>query len=145
LKAIELDDTLALARTALGRVRLHFDYDWEAAEKDLKRAIELDASDAIAREAYSLYLRAVGRLDEALVEAKRARDLDPLSPYMNGSIGWVLFYSHRYDEAIAQFQRTIEMDPTYGNVHWGIGRTYVEKRMYREAIAEMQKGGPDFA
>ena len=145
IKAIEMDDSLATAHAALGRVRLFFDWDLEAAEKEFKRAIELNPNDAITREAYGNYLRAMARLEEALTETKLAQEFDPLSPYMSGSVGWVLFYMRRYDEAITQFSRTLEMDPTYGNPRWGIGRALVQKGLYIEAISEMDKGGLDFA
>ena len=145
IKAIELDDMLAAAHSALGRVRLYFDWDWQAAESEFKRAIELNPNDAITREAYGGYLRATGRLDESLTETRLAQELDPLSSLMSASVGWALFYSGRYDEAIAQFRRTQEMDPTYGNPHWGVGRSLVQKGMYKEAIAEMERGGTNFA
>jgi TolB-like protein/Tfp pilus assembly protein PilF len=144
LKAVELDETVAAAHSALGTVRLWFDWDYAAAEREFKRAIELDPGDALAHESYSLYLRAVVRLDEALSEVKRAQELDPLSIYMSNSMAWVLYFRGQHDEAISQFQKTLEMDPTLGNPHWGIGRAYEQKGMYQEAIAEMQKGGPDF-
>jgi serine/threonine-protein kinase len=144
MKAIELDDTLAASHTALGRIRLFFDWDLGAAEKDFERAIERNSNDAITHEAYANYLRGMGRLDEALSETKLAQELDPLSPNISGSLGWVLFYMRRYDEAIAQFRRTLEMDPNFGNPHWGIGRAYVQKGMYKEAITEMERGGLDF-
>jgi serine/threonine-protein kinase len=123
---------------------LWFDWDYAAAEREFKRAIELDPSDAVAHEAYASYLKAVVRLDEALSEGKRAQELDPLSILMINSAAWVLYYQGRHDEAIAQFRRTLEMDSTFGNSHWGIGRAFEQKKMYPEAIAEMQKGGPDF-
>ena len=144
MKALELDGTLAAAHTALGRTRLHYDWDWEAAENEFKRAIELNPNDAIAREAYGNYLRAMGRFEESLKETKLGQELDPLSPYVSVSVGWILFYMRRYDEAIAQFRRTLEMDPDYGNPHWGIARAYVQKGMYKEAITEMERGGPNF-
>ena len=144
LKAVELDETVAAAHSALGKVRLWFDWDYAAAEREFKRAIELDPGDAIVHEAYASYLKAVRRLDEALSEGKRAQDLDPFSILMINSAAWTLYYQGRHDEAIAEFRRTLEMDPTFGNSHWGIGRTYEQKQMYPEAIAEMQKGGPDF-
>ena len=144
MKAVELDDTVAAAHSALGKVRLWFDWDYAAAEREFKRAIELDPGDAVAHEAYASYLRAVVRLDEALSEVKRAQELDPLSIYMSNSVAWVLYYQGRNDEAISQFRSTLEIDPTFGNSHWGIGRAYEQKAMYQEAIAEMQKGGPDF-
>jgi tetratricopeptide (TPR) repeat protein len=145
LKGIDLDGSLAAGHSALGRVKFHYDWDWQGAQKEFKRAIELNPNDAITREAYSVYLRGMERFDEAMAEMKVAQELDPLSPYVSGSVGWMLYFMGRYDEAIAKFRRTLEMDPTYGNPHWGVGRALVEKGMYKEAIAEMQRGGPDFA
>jgi eukaryotic-like serine/threonine-protein kinase len=144
MKAVELDETVASAHSALGKVRLWFDWDYPAAEREFKRAIELDPGDAGAHEAYASYLKAVVRLDEALAEVKRAEELDPLSVFMINSAAWVLYYQGRNDDAIAQFRRTLDMDPTFANSHWGIARAYEQKQMYQEAIAEMQKGGPDF-
>jgi serine/threonine-protein kinase len=138
LKALELDDTLAVAYAALGFVRWTYDWDW-AAEKDFRKAIELNPGYAAAHHQYALFLSSLGRFDEALAEWRRARDLDPLHVIYHHALGWGLYLARRYDEAIEQYRKTLEMYPNFGRTHLRLGEAYSAKGMYPEAIGEYEK------
>ncbi len=150
LKALEIDDTVAEAHTALGYVKYRFDWDWTGAEREFRRAIELDPNSVVAHLGYAYYLDFMGRREEALAEMKRVRALDPVSlKIIRSDVGWFLYNTHQYDQAIAAFQRSSELDPDFPVAHMGIGLAYIQKRMYEEAIAELQEavalgtvGGP---
>ncbi|MCY7347194.1 MAG: tetratricopeptide repeat protein, partial [Pyrinomonadaceae bacterium] len=138
-KALELDDELAGAHTALGTVKLFYDWDWQGAEREFRRAIEINPNYADAHQMYSFYLSATGRFDEAMAEMKRAQELDPLSLVKIAGIGEILYFQHQSDQAIEQYQKALQMDTNSGFAHWAIGNAYVNKGMYQEAIAEYQK------
>jgi TolB-like protein/DNA-binding winged helix-turn-helix (wHTH) protein/Tfp pilus assembly protein PilF len=138
-KAVALDPNLAETQTALATVQFNDDWDWKAAESGFRRAIQLNPSYATAHQRYSLYLMAMGRTEDSLVEMNRARSLDPLSLSMNFSLGWRLYMARRYDEAIAQLLNTIEMDPTYLLAHIVLGQCYEQKGRYADAVSELQK------
>ena len=145
-KALEIDDTLAEAHTALGWVNWSYEWDWMGAEREFKRGIELKPSSGIAHFRYAEYLVTMGRLDEGLAESKRVQEIDPLSPRMVGGLGDHYLFAHRYDDAIAQYKKAIELDPTVTWVHSDLGLAYARKGMYKEAIAENEKmGEPAYA
>jgi len=139
LKALETDDTLAEAHTSLAFIKLNYDWDWPGAEKEFKRAIELNRNYDNAHHWYSHYLMAMGRIEESLAESKRALDLDPLGLILNVHLGWHYLYAHQYDSAIEQFQKTLEMDPNYGLTHWYLGLTYEQKARYADGLAEFRR------
>ena len=138
-RALELDESLAEAHTILGSVHLFYDWDWTRAEREFKRAVDINQSYADAHQMYSYYLCAMGRFDEALSEMRRAQELDPLSLEKIAGIGEVAYYRRDYEQAIEQYRKALEMDPNSGFSHWALGRAYVEKSMYNEAIASFQK------
>ena len=138
-KALEMDDTLAEAHTSLAYIRLNYDWDWAGAEREFKRAIELDPNYANAHHWYSHYLMAMSRPQESLAESKRALGIDQLDSVMNVHLGWHYIYARQYDLAIAQFRKTLEMDPNYGLTHWYLGQAYALKGMYAEAETELLK------
>lgn len=142
MKALELDDKLAEAHTILGAVNLFYDWDWSGAEREFKRAVEINQSYSDAHQMYGYYLSAMGRFDEALYEMRRAQELDPLSLEKIAGIGDILSYRRQYDQALEQYQKALEMDPNSGYTHWSIGNVYVQKGRYEEAIAEYQKSIP---
>jgi tetratricopeptide (TPR) repeat protein len=142
LKALEIDDNLAEAHTSLGTVKFFYGWDWSGAEREFRRAIEINPGYSDAHQMYAYYLSAMGRADEALGEMKRARELDPISLEKLAGIGEMLYYQRRYDEAIEQYQKTLEMDPNSGFAHWAIGNAYVHKGMFDQAVAEYQKAIP---
>ncbi len=137
-KALEMDETLAEAHASLGSAR-GFDWDWVGAEKEYKRAIELNPGYATAHQWYAEYLSYMGRHNEAIAEAKRAQELDPLSLIINAVWGYVFFYARRYDEAAAQCRRTLELNPGFYPAHLYLGRAYEQEKLYEQAIREYQK------
>jgi len=138
-KALELDATLAEARAVLGLIRYDFELDWVGAEREFKRAIELDPSYPTAHHWYSNLLRELGRFDEALAEIKRAQGLDPLSLVISVVVGSVLRHMRQYDEAIVQHKTTLELDPGFPEAHMQLGYTYGAQGNFDEAISEFQK------
>jgi len=138
-RALELDSTLAEPHTSLAYARLYYDWDWPEAEREFRRALEVDPNYATAHHWYSVYLTAMDRPDEAAAEIKRAQDLDSLSLIINTDIGFELYYRGRYDQAIKQLQTTLEMNPKFPLAHLWLGRAYQEKGMYSEALAEFKQ------
>jgi adenylate cyclase len=137
-KALELDPRLAEAHTSLGLIRFMFDWDWQAAEQELRQAIQINPNYAPAHHFLADYLKAMGRFDEALVEIEKARALDPLSLAINTGVGHVLYLSRQYDLAIEEYKRAVELDPSFMATHVWFGRPYLEKGMYTEAISELE-------
>jgi TolB-like protein/Tfp pilus assembly protein PilF len=136
-KALEIDNRLAEAHTSLGVVRFQYDWDWEGAEKEFKRAIELNPSYAPSHQFYADFLKSQGRFDEALSEMSYASALDPLSLSINTGIGHVLYLSRQYDRAIEQYRNTIKLDPNFVQARLWFGRPYLQKRMYKESLMEL--------
>lgn len=115
VKALQLDPNLPEAHSALGRVLHNYDWNWAAAEKEYRRAIELNPSYALAHQQYSIVLTTVGRLDEALAEARKALELDPFSLVTNHSLAWVYYLARRYEDSVQQYRATIELFPRFPN------------------------------
>ena len=138
-KALEIDEALAEAHASLGAVREEYDWDWLGAEKEFKRAIELNPGYATAHQWYAECLSVMGRHDEAIAEAKRAQELDPLSLIINAVGGRVLFYARRYDEAIAQCRRTLDLNAGFYPAHLFLGWALEQEKLYEQAISEYQK------
>jgi TolB-like protein/DNA-binding winged helix-turn-helix (wHTH) protein/Tfp pilus assembly protein PilF len=138
-RALELDDRLAEAHTALGTIYFRFDWDWSNAEQEFKRAIALNPSYSRAHHDYGWFLVAQARFDEAIAEMTRARELDPMSPLANTDVGWVYLRARRYDEAIRQMQRTFELEPDFGAARACLERAYRMKGMYKEALDSARK------
>jgi tetratricopeptide (TPR) repeat protein len=139
IKAVEIDDTLAEAHASLAFIKMAYDWDWLVAEREFKRAIELNPSYAIAHQFYARYLSGVGRHDEAIAEIKRAEELDPLSLPISAGVGQTFLKARQYDQAIEQLRKTQEMDPNFANGHYFLGWAYLRKGMSEQAIAELQK------
>ena len=139
MKAVELDDELGEAHSGLADYYFERAWDFDAAQREYKRALELDPNSPAVHEDYSFFLQRIGRADEAVREIKRARELDPLSLHEADSVGWAFLYTRRYDEAVEQFRKVLEMDPNYRRSVWGLARTYAVKGMYKEAISECLK------
>jgi TolB-like protein/Tfp pilus assembly protein PilF len=122
IKALQIDPESAEAHAALGYVR-HYEWQWEEAEREFRRAIELNPSYALARMWYANLLMSRRRFDESLREAYAARDLDPFSLIANTNIGWILLHAGRPQEAADQLTRTLELDPDYPQTHWRMAAT----------------------
>jgi tetratricopeptide (TPR) repeat protein len=138
-RALALEDTLAEAHTALAFVKALYDWDWPGAEREFKRAFELNPNYATAHHWYSLYLEATGRLDDAIAETKRAQEADPLSLISNVAAGQAFYFARRYEQAIEQLRKALEMDSTFYLAHWLLAMVYEQVGRYEEAIAEGQK------
>jgi TolB-like protein/Tfp pilus assembly protein PilF len=138
-KALAIDESDARAHLALALVTHWYQWDWAAAESEFKRTIALSPNNTEAHTYYSWFLAPMGRNDEAVAEARRAEEADPLSPLASFSLGSVLVFVRQWDQAIEQLHRAIELDPTYWFSHNFLGRAYEQKRKYPEAIAEFQR------
>ncbi len=136
LKALTLDDQLAEGHASLGQIVAYYDYDFVTAEREYRRAIELNPNYATAHQWLAEHLAATKRIDEALVEIDRALDLDPMSVIMNRIYADILLDARRYDEAIEQYRKTVALDPKVPTVHYFLARAYEAKGMYDEAVKE---------
>src|SRR5829696_2473767 len=132
-KAIELDETLAEAHTSLGWVTFIYDWDWSGADREFRRAIELNPQYATARQWYAWYLMAMGRFDEALSEGRIAVDLDPASVSIRRSLGWLQYYSGQHGAALESLRRALTMNPTAEETHRLLGLVYMQQGRYDEA------------
>ncbi len=141
LKALELDDKLAEAHASYGQIVVYFDYDFDTAEKEYRRALELNPNYATAHQWLAELLAAVKRSDEAIVEIKRALDLDPVSVIMNRIYADILMDARRFDEAIEQYQKTLDLDPNFPTALYFLGRAYEAKGNYDEAVAQYARAG----
>jgi TolB-like protein/tetratricopeptide (TPR) repeat protein len=136
LRALEIDDSLAEAHTALGFYLSNYEWDRDGSEKEYRRAIELKPNYATAHHWLGADLVYVKRFDDSLVELRRGEELDPLSPIIGTNLGDTLVFARRYDEAIAQYKRTLVSNPNFAYTHRALGWAYGSKGVYPEAIAE---------
>ena len=139
VKALELDSSLSEAHTSLGYCLRAFDWDFNSAGKEFRRAIEINPSYATAHHWNAMNLGLLGRYKEALVEMRKAENLDPLSLIINSDLAEFLLLTHSYDESIKQSRKIIEMDPAFAIGHKQLGDAYLLKQMDKEAVAELQK------
>jgi TolB-like protein/DNA-binding winged helix-turn-helix (wHTH) protein/Flp pilus assembly protein TadD len=139
IKALELDSALGEAHNSLAFCLDGFDWDFDAAGREFRRAVELNPSYATAHHWYSWHLALVGNYDEAIVEMRKAENLDPLSLIINADLAELLVLAHAYDESIRQSRKTIEMDPNFAFAHNQLGQAYLEKQMLDDAVAELEK------
>jgi TolB-like protein/DNA-binding winged helix-turn-helix (wHTH) protein/Flp pilus assembly protein TadD len=136
-KALEIDNTLAEAHAALGRIKADYDWDWPGAEAEFKLAIELNPNYASAHYFYGVsYLAPMGKLDEAKAELRRALELEPHSLIINTNLGTLLYFEGRYDEAIKQYLKTVELDPRFVMTHLRLIDVYMQTGRYDEALVE---------
>jgi tetratricopeptide (TPR) repeat protein len=139
LKAIELDGNLAEPHESLAFIAETHEWDWTTAEREYKRALELNPGDARAHHWYAGYLMYVGRFEEGISEARQARDLDPLSLAVNNALAGRLLVAGRQDDALAQVQKTLELNSNFAPAHQTLGWVYLNQHKSDEAIAEFQK------
>jgi TolB-like protein/DNA-binding winged helix-turn-helix (wHTH) protein/Tfp pilus assembly protein PilF len=139
MKALEIDDTLAEAHASLGLIKLYHDWDLSGAEREYKRAIDLDPRSPLGYHRYGSCVQLTGRFDESLASFKRALELDPLSLLVNSLFAISLYVSRQYDKSIEHYRKTLDMDPNYLQARFGIGLPYEQKGMYEEAIAAFQQ------
>jgi tetratricopeptide (TPR) repeat protein len=115
------------------------EWDWPGAEKEYKRAIKLNPGYPTVRQWYAFYLMAMGRVEEALAEARQAHELDPLSIIINRDLGLIFYYARQPDRAIEQYRKTLELDPSFALTHQGLGRAFLEKGMYPQAVEHIER------
>jgi TolB-like protein len=137
LHALAIDDGLSEAHGSLAYVTFFYDWDWPAAEREFKRAIELKPSNADAHHWYSHFLMAQGRIEESLDQTKRALELNPFDFLMNTHLTWHYLYAREYAKALEQSQKAAEMDKRAGGA-W-LGEILEQQGKYAEAIAQFQK------
>jgi serine/threonine protein kinase/Flp pilus assembly protein TadD len=140
LMALRIDDTLAEAHTALGQIRMAYDWDWSSSEREFKRAIELNPHDGLAHMRYATYLEARGRMDDAIAEGNRAREIEPLSLIISAGVGNMFYYARQYDRAIGELGKSLELDPNFAQTHLFLGWAYEQQERYEDALAELHKG-----
>ncbi len=139
LKALELDDQLAEAYESLAGVSGYLEWNWESAEREIKRIIELKPGYAWAYFHLSNFLLCQTKFDDAIKSMQKALELDPLNVLFNRDLGECYFHAGHLEKAIKILQRTVEMDPTFPFTHLFLAYIYMQKSMYEEALNEMQK------
>ena len=138
-QALAIDDQLAEAHTSLAYAIHTYEWDWPAAEREYRRAIELNPNYATARQWYAEFLTAVGRFDEAAAQGAKALELDPMSPIINAVVAWNSTMARRYDVAIEQGRRTTRLFPEFMPGHAYLGLAYLESGRAPEALASLAR------
>jgi TolB-like protein/DNA-binding winged helix-turn-helix (wHTH) protein/Flp pilus assembly protein TadD len=138
IKALELDSALGEAHNSLAFCLDGFDWDFDSAGKEFRRAIELNPGYATAHHWYAWHLSLLARNDEAIAEMRKAESLDPLSLIINADLAELLLMAHFYDESIQQSRKVIEMDPNFAFAHNQLGQAYLQNHMPGEAVAELK-------
>ncbi len=139
LKALELDDQFAEAHAVRGDVLRAFHWDWAEAEKEYKRAIELDPSSFDAHYGYAFLLGALGRHDESIIEIKLAQQVDPLNPAARTAAASMFRYARRYEESIEQLEAVLEIEPDFAGAYQRLALIYELTGLYQEAAAARQQ------
>ena len=138
-QALAIDPQLAEAHTSLAYIRQFYQWDFAGAEREFRRAIQLNPRYPTAHQWFAEYLTAMGRFDEAVAEIRLAEQLDPLSLIVNSSEAYILYMARRYDESIEQCRRVLDMDPHFPEVVDYLKRAYDQKGMYRESVQMRQR------
>ncbi len=138
-KAIEIDETLAEAHYSLGVVKMLYDWNWEDAEKELNQAIELCPNYAEAHDGYAAYLSATGKKNEAIAEAEKAVDLDPLSWNLNANLGMYLLRANRLEDSKERFRKILDIGTLHPHMHRMMGQVYLLDSKYDVGLAEIKK------
>jgi len=140
LKALELDENLAEAHSSLAYALACREWDWAAADREYRRAIDLDKGYPTAHQWYGILLACLERFDEAIEHGREAVRLDPLSRILYTTVGDTYYYARRFDEAIAMYRKTIDFDPSFPLVRFDLGRSLEQSGRYDEALAEYGHG-----
>jgi len=138
-KALEIDDSLAEGHASLGAEYFWYDFDWAAAERELRRALELNPNDSGAHGVYGWYLVDTGRFDGGINEMRRAEALDPLDTNEAQVLGFGLYFAHRYDEAVAEFRKCLDLQSGYWPAYYWLAQVYEQQGKFPEALAAAQK------
>ncbi len=138
-RALTLDDSLAEAHTSLSYARFLYERRWEAAERGFRRALDLNPGYPTAHQWMAFLLAALGRHEEAIGQARQARDLDRLSLVINADFGMVLYFARQYPAAVEQFRKTLELDPSFAYAHFGLGHAWQQQGRLDEAVEEQRR------
>jgi len=138
-KALQLDGDLAEAHTSLAVAELILNWNWADAEREFKRAIELNPNYSPAHVWYAHYLAAMSRFDESVAEAKRSLELDPISQFTMDFAEWAFYLAHRYDLAVPQSQKSLELAPEFPWAHYDLGLVYARTGRVSESVQEFTK------
>ena len=138
-RALAIDPQLAEAHAVLAMLRLSYRWDRAGSEQEIREAIRLNPSSAVAHQYYSATLTTMGKFDEAVVEARRALDLDPLSAPASTTLGIRYWYAGRMAEAMIQFTKTLDAHPEFAIAHWGLAQTHLANGNHPRAIDELQR------
>jgi len=138
-KALEIDETLADAHAALGYVAWYYDWDWPTAEREFKRAIDLNPNSAVARARYAECLGMRVRFEESIAEARRAQELDPLAPQVTTTLAYAYIEARRYDEAIVEGKKLIELEPDSPLNRVNLATAYMLKGEHEQARAQFEQ------
>lgn len=138
LKAIEIDDGLAEAHSSLGLVRLYYDHDWSAAEREFVQCLDLNPDLVLAHQRYGSYLTFIGRFEDAIARYEHALELDPFSLQINMNLATNYYLMGEYEMAINHLEKTLELEPDYMPTHFVLGCTYIQKGDLSKAISEFQ-------
>jgi tetratricopeptide (TPR) repeat protein len=139
MRALEIDEQLAEAHASIGWTMFAFDWDWPAAERELRRSIELNPSYATAHRWLANSLTQQGRHEEALAAIQRGLELDPVSLITNSVLAYTSYMARLYDKAIEEEWRTLELDDQFAPAHWVLGMALEQKGQLRDAISAFQK------
>jgi len=140
IRALQLDDSLGEAHATLGVVKRDFQWDWQGAEDEFQRAIELNSGYAESHHWYATLLNMLGRPEQALNAMLAALELDPISLAINTDLGRTFYFARQYDRAIKQFKKTMEFDRTFGITYLWLGRVLEQQGFLDEAISHLEKG-----
>lgn len=138
--ALSLDPDLAEAHSALGNILFGYDHDFTGAEREYKRAVELNPKYAPALQMHGLLLACLGRHDEALGQYRRALDIEPVSMPINRGYGLALIHARKYDESARQFRKTVELDPGFPLGHYGLAQALALQQKYQQSVEAYSKG-----
>ena len=138
-KALTLNDNLYVAHASLGMVKMVYDFDWESAEREFKKALEINSNSTLSMEWYADYLFARGKYNESLNLLKRSIDLDPFSTSSILHLGQVYLLNGNYDLAIEEINRVIELDPNFMMAYIFLGNAYAEKGMFDKGMEYINK------
>ncbi|MFS8086866.1 MAG: tetratricopeptide repeat protein [Acidobacteriota bacterium] len=138
MKALEIDDKLSEAHTSLAYETFLHEWDWKGAEKGFKRAIKLNPKYATARQWYSVYLWAMGRLDESIEQSQKAVQLDPLSRANNLTLGMAFYFARQFEQSVQQLKKTLEIEPQFFPARVSLSLAYEQLGRFEEAVAEAE-------
>jgi TolB-like protein len=139
-RGLSLDESLAELHTSLAWIHRLFDWDWPAAERESLRTIQLNPGYAFGRSRYALLLSGMGRHEEAIAEAERAHELDPLNLVTYTVVGDTLFFARRFDRSVAAYRKCLELDPSFGAAHTDLARSLEQLGRADEAVEEFVRG-----